>query len=77
LRSLNSSADYQGWFVDKISVKPISIDVAHQTDTEAVVRSVVTTTDRVDGQSVTRQVSEEFVLHVEDGAWRIDQVSQL
>jgi hypothetical protein len=77
LRSLNSSADYQSWFVDKISVKPISVDLASQTDTEAVVRSVVETTDRVDGQSVFRQVSEEFVLHAEDGAWRIDQVSQL
>lgn len=77
LRSLNSSADYQSWFVDKISVKPVSIDLASQTDAEAVVRAVVNTTDRVDGQSVTKQVSEEFVLHAEDGAWRIDQVSQL
>ena len=77
LRSLNSAADYQGWFVDKISVKPVSVDLAKQTDTEAVVRSVVDSTDRVDGQSVTRRVSEEFVLHLEDGAWRIDQVSQI
>jgi predicted lipid-binding transport protein (Tim44 family) len=77
LRSLNSSADYQSWFVDKISVKPISIDIASQTDTEAVVRAVVDTTDRVDGRSVTKQVSEEFMLRAEDGAWRIDQVSQL
>jgi hypothetical protein len=77
LRSLNSAADYQSWFVDKISVKPVSVDVASQTDTEAVVRSVVDTTDRVDGQSVTKRVSEEFVLHAEDGAWRIDQVSAL
>ena len=77
LRSLNSSADYQSWFVDKLSVKPISVDLASQTATEAVVRAVVETTDRVDGQKVTKQVSEEFVLHAEDGAWRIDQVSSL
>ncbi len=77
LRSLNSAADYQSWFVDKISVKPISVDVTSQTDTEAVVHSVVDTTDRVDGQNVTKQVSEEFVLHAENGAWRIDQVSRL
>jgi hypothetical protein len=77
LRSLNSSADYQSWFVDKISVKPISIDLASQTDTEARVRAVVESTDRVNGQSVTKRVSEEFVLHAEDGAWRIDQVSSL
>jgi predicted lipid-binding transport protein (Tim44 family) len=77
LRSLNSSADYQSWFVDKISVKPISIDLASQTDTEARVRAVVDSTDRVNGQSVTKRVSEEFVLHAEDGAWRIDQVSSL
>jgi hypothetical protein len=77
LRSLNSSADYQSWFVDKISVKPVSVEVASQTDTEAIVRAVVDTTDRVDGQNVTKRVSEEFVLHPEDGAWRIDQVSSI
>jgi hypothetical protein len=77
LRSLNSAADYQSWFVDKISVKPISVDLVSQTETEAVVRAAVDTTDRVNGQSTTKRVSEEFVLHAEDGAWRIDQVSSL
>jgi predicted lipid-binding transport protein (Tim44 family) len=77
LRSLNSAAEYQGWFADKISIKTISVDLKSQTDTEAVVRSTVETTDRVNGQNVTKQVSEEFVLHAEDGAWRIDQVSSV
>ncbi len=77
LRRLNSAAEYQGWFVDKISIKAVSVELASQTDTEAVVRSVVETTDKIDGQSVTQRVSEEFVLHAEDGAWRIDQVSRV
>jgi len=31
----------------------------------------------VNGQNVTTQVSEQFVLHNENGAWRIAQVSRI
>ena len=77
LRSLNSPADYAGWFANKVSITPLSVDLVSQTDNQAVVRSVVQTTDRVNGQEVTTQVAEQFVLRNEDGAWRIDQVSRL
>ena len=77
LRSLNSPAEYAGWFANKVSITPISIDLVSQTRDQAVVRSVVTTTDRVEGQNVTRQVAEQFTLRMENGAWRIDQVSRL
>jgi pimeloyl-ACP methyl ester carboxylesterase len=40
-------------------------------------RAAVQTTDRVNGQEVTTQVAEQFVLRNEDGAWRIDQVACL
>jgi hypothetical protein len=77
LRSLNSPADYAGWFANKVSITPLSVDLVSQTDNQAVVRSVVQTTDRINGQEVTTQVAEQFVLRNEDGAWRIDQVSRL
>jgi hypothetical protein len=77
LRRLNSPAEYAGWFANKVSVTPLSIELVSQTDTQAVVRSVVQTTDRINGQEVTTQVAEQFVLRNEDGAWRIDQVSRL
>ena len=77
LRSLNAPADYAGWFANKVSIAPLSVDLVSRTDNQAVVRSVVQTTDRVNGQEVTTQVAEQFVLRYEDGAWRIDQVSRL
>jgi hypothetical protein len=77
LQSLNSPADYASWFANKISIQPISIDLVSQSAGEAVVRSVVSSTDRVNGVDVTTQVSEQFVLRYEDGAWRIDQVTRL
>ncbi len=77
LRSLNSAADYAGWFANKVSIKPLAVDLISQTAAESVVRSVVETTDRVNGQNVTTQVSEQFVLHNENGAWRIAQVSRI
>jgi hypothetical protein len=77
LQSLNSPSDYAGWFVNKVSVQPVSVDLVSQNDGEAVVRSTVSSTDRVNGQDVTTQVSEEFVLRNENGAWRIDQVARL
>ena len=77
LRGLNTPADYASWFANKVSIQPVSIDLVSQTDGQAVVRSVVQTTDRVNGQDVTTQVSEQFVLRDEDGAWRIDQVSRV
>ena len=40
-------------------------------------RSLVASTDRVNGQNVTSQVQEEFVLRNENGAWRIDQVTHI
>jgi hypothetical protein len=77
LQSLNSPADYASWFANRVSITPLAIDLVSQTDDQAVVRSVVRTTDRLGGQDVTTQVSEEFVLHREGGAWRIDQVTRL
>ncbi len=77
LRSLNSPADYAGWFANKVAIEPISVELVSQTDAQAIVRSVVQTTDRVNDQDVTSQVSERFVLQQEDGAWRIDQVSRI
>ena len=77
LRGLNTPADYASWFADKVSIQPVSIDLVSETDGQAVVRSVVETTDRVNGQEVTSQVAEQFVLRTEDGAWRIDQVSRV
>ncbi|MGI9147540.1 MAG: hypothetical protein ACR2IK_13465 [Chloroflexota bacterium] len=77
LRGLNSPTDYAGWFANKVSITPVTIDLVSQAATQAVVRSVVQTTDRVNGQAITSQVAEQFVLRNEDGAWRIDQVSRL
>lgn len=77
LRSLNSPADYASWFVDKISIHPLSIQVVSQTADAAVVHSVVETTDRVNGRNTTTQVAEEFDLIRENGAWRIDRVQRL
>jgi hypothetical protein len=75
LRSLNSPTDYAGWFTNKVSITPESIELVSQNHQQAVVRSVVQSIDRVNGKEVATQVSEQFVLHYEDNAWRIDQVS--
>jgi hypothetical protein len=77
LQSLNSPSDYAGWFANKVAIQLISVDLVSQSDTEAVVRSVVSSTDRVNGQDLTTQVSEQFVLKNENGTWRIDQVTRL
>ena len=77
LQSLNTPAAFASWFANKVSVQPLSIDVVSQTSTRAVVRAVVLSTDRVNGQNVTSQVTEQFVLVPESGAWRIDQVTPL
>jgi hypothetical protein len=76
LQSLNSPSDYAGWFADKVAVQPISVDQVSQTDDQAVVNSMVSSTDRVNGEDVTTRVAEKFVLHKENGAWRIDQVTR-
>jgi hypothetical protein len=75
LRRLNSPAEYAGWFTNKVSIEATSIDLVSQTEGEAVVRSVVLTTDRVNGEAVTSRVSEQFVLHTENGMWRINRVA--
>lgn len=77
LRSANSLADYRGWFVNKVSLNPLSIIVVSQTASAARVDTVVDSTDRQDGKVVNQQVAERFVLRIEDGAWRIDQVTRL
>jgi hypothetical protein len=77
LRSLNSPADYAGWFANKVSIKPLSVDLVSQMPSQAVVRSVVDTTDTVNGRAVSSQVAEQFVLKLEDGAWRIDSVNRV
>jgi hypothetical protein len=77
LQSLNSPSDYAGWFANKVAIQPISIDLVSQTADQATVRSLVASTDRVNGQDVTTQVQEEFVLRKEGGAWRIDQVTRI
>jgi hypothetical protein len=46
-------ASYAGWFANQVSIPPVSIDLVSQTDTHAVVHSVVQTTDRRNGQEVT------------------------
>ena len=77
LQALNSPADYAGWFANKVHLLPVSVEVVSQTDSQAVVRSVVDSTDLRDGQPVTSRLSEQFVLTRENGAWRIDQVRRL
>ena len=77
LQSLNSPSDYAGWFANKVAIQPISIDLVSQAGNQATVRSLVASTDRVNGQNVTSQVQEEFVLRNENGAWRIDQVTHI
>jgi hypothetical protein len=77
LRALNSPADYASWFANKVSIKPISIDLVSQDEARAVVRSTVETTDLVNGAQATTTVSEEFTLRRENGAWRIDRVSRV
>lgn len=77
LQSLNSPSDYAGWFANKVAIQPISIDLVSQAGDQATVRSLVASTDRVNGEVVTSQVQEQFVLHNQDGAWRIDQVTRI
>lgn len=76
LRSLNTPAEYASWFANKVSIKPIAVDLVSQTGDQAVVRAVVTTTDRVNGQDQATQVEEQFNLRMEGGAWRIDEVTR-
>jgi len=77
LRSLNSRADYASWFTNKVSIRALSVDLVSETGDQAVVRSVVATTDRVNGVETAATVSEEFNLRRERGAWRIDRVRRL
>jgi hypothetical protein len=77
LRSLNTQAEYASWFANKVSIKPLAVDLVFQTGDQAVVRAVVTTTDRINGQDNTTQVAEQFNLRMEDGVWRIDEVTRL
>jgi hypothetical protein len=77
LREMNSPEEYASWFANKVSIRATAIDVVSQTEEQAVVRSVVETTDRVNGVATTSSVSEEFGLRNENGAWRIDRVTRL
>jgi hypothetical protein len=77
LRSLNTPAEYASWFANKVSIKPIAVDLVSQTGDRAVVRAVVTSTDLIDGKENTSRVAEQFDLHMEDGAWRIERVTRL
>jgi hypothetical protein len=77
LRTVNSPADYASWFTNKVAINPVSVELISQSDSQAIVRSVVETTDRVAGAERTARVAEEFVMRYEDGAWRIDRVTRL
>jgi len=77
LQRLNMPADYAGWFTNKVSLEPVSISIISQTEDEAVVRSTVQSTDRVNGTETTAIVREEFALRREGGVWRIDQVTRI
>lgn len=77
LQRLNTPADYASWFTNKVSLQPLSIDIVSQSDDEAVVRSTVESTDRVNGTETKTLVREEFVLSREGGVWRIDQVTRI
>lgn len=77
LRRQFSVADYAGWFANKVSLRPVSIQTVQQDETRAVVDTVVESTDRVNGQVVQQQVAERFVMVLENGAWKIDQVIRL
>lgn len=77
LRAANSPAVYRSWFQNKIGLQPLSVEVVSRDTTTAVIRALVRSSDRVNGQEVTQDVAEQFVLRLEDGAWRIDQVTRL
>jgi hypothetical protein len=77
LRSLNTPAEYASWFANKVSIKPIAVDLVSQTGDQAVVRAVVSSTDLIEGKENTSRVAEQFDLHMEDGAWRIERVTRL
>lgn len=77
LRAQFSPATYASWFAQKVTIQPTAIDTISQTAQQAVVRATVLSTDTVKGRNVTSQVTEEFVLIPENGAWHIDSVTRL
>src|SRR5579859_7085371 len=77
LRTQSSLSVYQGWFVNKVSIRAENSTLVSRAANQALVEAVADSSDRIDGEVLRRRYVERFSLVFENNAWKIDAVSQV
>lgn len=72
IKETASLSVFSGWFANKLSVRMEQARLVYQRDTEAEVEATVWSTDRMDGEVVSRRYRERWKLVYEGDVWRLD-----